>query len=174
MEQKDINSSFVLYICQLCSKDKGQAANLRKADLPTLNTNVLSALVKFKIDITNEDEFLPYSIVTAAIARSKDYKNGEVIFSKALALVEKYNDAQQTSDDKRLRRLLACNDIKELSLVLRPTLTLIQSRFNTNIDFEELLKDLRSFRFEDGRDRVKKKWAMQFYSTKPGEIKEAD
>lgn len=174
MEQNESNSRFVLYICQFCSKDKGLAANLRKADLPSLNTNVLSALVKLGIDITKEYEFLPYSIVTAAIARSKNYKNGELSFSKALASVEKNSDAQQTSDDKRLRRLLACNDIKELALVIRPTLMLIQSRCNTNINFEELLKDLRAFRSEAGRDRVKKKWAMQFYSTKPDEIKEVE
>ncbi|MBQ9219621.1 type I-E CRISPR-associated protein Cse2/CasB [Succinivibrio sp.] len=174
MEQNDFKCRFVHYICQLCSEDKGNAANLRKADLTTLNAYVLSSLVKSGIDITKEYEFLPYSIVTAAIARSKDYKNGEVSFSKALASAEKYNDEKQRINDKRLRRLLACNDIKELALVLRPTLILIQSRLKENIDFEELLKDLCSFRFEDGRDRVKKKWAMQFYSTKPDEIKEAD
>lgn len=174
MEQNNKYGSFVLYICKLCSKDKGQAANLRKADLSTLNPYVLSSLVKFGIDIRKEDEFLPYSIVTAAIARSKDYKNGEVSFSKALASVEKYDNDHQTSDDKRLRRLLACNYIKELALVLRPTLKLIQSRFSSNINFEELLNDLRTFSFEDGRDRVKKKWAMQFYSTKTDQMKEVE
>lgn len=78
MTQKERNSSFVQFICNLCSQDKGLAAHFRRADMKTANPEVMTTLVRFGV---------------------------------------------------------------------------------------ELLDDLCSFRYEDSRERVKRKWVVQFYSS---------
>ncbi len=170
MEQRDKFTNFVQYICKICEKDKGAAAALRKADLMQANATVFSTLVKFGVDITSDSEYIPYCLVSASIARSKIYENGTLSLGKALLAAEKKpSAADQEKDDSRLRRLLSCDSLKELSLVFRQIISLIQSRQKNSLDYVELLKDLYSFKYEEGRERVKKKWAMQFYSGDTGE-----
>ena len=59
-----------------------------------------------------------------------------------------------------MRRILACQDIEELCRILRPTLTLIQSKGEV-IDYANLLEDLCFF--ERDTQRKQAKWAQWFY-----------
>ncbi len=169
MEKEGKYEKFIGYICSICQKDKGTAAALRRADLMQSNATVLSTLVKFGIDITKESEYIPYSLVTAAIARSKVYENGDVLLGAALYAAEKTPSAGSNKDDARVRRLLSCNSLQELSLIFRHYIQFILSRYSCKFNYAELLKDLCSFKYEEGRERVKKKWALQFYSHVSGD-----
>lgn len=155
---------FVDNVIALCQQDKGIAAKLRRADNPSLEYQSWEVLGRW-IDLENDFERLPYTLVSAAIAKSKAEKNGSLSLGKAIAACypDGHNDAQAKA---RLRRVLACYDIVELSRILRPILTLIDSRVSANLDFVRLLKQLRYF---DARSKVQ--WASEFYgaSVKEGE-----
>lgn len=165
-EKKKRNSAFVDYIYKLCSKDKGLAANLRRADLKDQNSIVFSVLCGFGLDITKDAQFIPYCLITAAIARNKNYEDrtNELSFIKAMASVEKNGNSHQEKEDARFRRLLSCNDLKSLTLIFRHVMGFVQSRTTANINYSELLDDLCSFNYEESRQRVKRKWANQFYA----------
>lgn len=165
MTQKEKNSSFVQFICNLCSQDKGLAAHFRRADMKTANPEVMTTLVRFGLDITKDSEFLPFCLVVAAISRDKKYVNGSCPFAKALGAAEKNNVTSDKKNDSRLRRLLACESLKDISLILRPIMMFVQSRQQECLNYVELLDDLCSFRYEDRRERVKRKWVVQFYSS---------
>lgn len=160
---KERNENFVEYICRQCSSDKGIAAHLRRADLESSDPLVLQTLVRFGLDITKNIEFIPFCLVTAAIAREKKHEIGSDSFIQLLASIEKSSTDKGEKNDSRFRRILACENLNELALIFRPLMSFVQSRINCAIDYKELLDDLCSFGFEDGRLRVKKKWAMQFY-----------
>ncbi|MCR6650492.1 MAG: type I-E CRISPR-associated protein Cse2/CasB [Cellvibrionaceae bacterium] len=103
---------------------------------------------------------LPFVTISAAIAKSKAEKNGSLSLGKAIALC--YDDGNQSDPAKaRLRRLLACTDLPEACRILRPILTLIQSKTGQPLDFVRLLKQLRSFYFDS--QRIKAQWAQEFY-----------
>lgn len=163
MSQKERNKSFVDFICKQCSSDKGIAAHFRRADTTSCDPDVLSTLVRFGLDITKDSEFIPYNLVVASIARGKIYETGENSFVQLLSQVEKTNSEKGERDDSRLRRLLACENLKDLALIFRQVMSLIQSRSSSPINYSELLDDLCSFTYEEGRARVKRKWAVQFY-----------
>lgn len=165
---KDRNSNFVNYICKQCSSNKGIAAHLRRADQGNPDPIVFATLVKFGLDITKESEFLPFSMVAAAIARGKKYENGSHNFIQLLASVEKCSTEKKEKDDARIRRLLACNSLSDLVLIFRPIMSLVQNRSNYTIDYETLLDDLCLFENEACRVLIKKKWATLFYRTNQG------
>lgn len=160
---RERNAKFVEYICSLCSKNKGIAAHLRRADLENTDPLVLQTLVRFGLDITKISEFIPFCLVTAAIARGKKYETGSDSFIHLLSSIEKSNSGKCENNDFRFRRLLASESLNELSLVFRPVMSFVQSRINSVIDYIDLLNDLCSFAYDDGRARVKRKWAVQFY-----------
>ncbi|MFB8830506.1 type I-E CRISPR-associated protein Cse2/CasB [Azotobacter sp. CWF10] len=60
-----------------------------------------------------------------------------------------------------MRRLLACDDIAELCRLLRPLLSLIDSRVAQPLDYPRLLQQL--LRFSHDAQPVKARWAQDFY-----------
>lgn len=150
---------FVERVITYCQKDKGIAAKLRRAENPNMeyqSWEVLGGL----IDLENEFERIPSVLISAAIAKSKAEKNGTLHLGKAIAAC--YPDGNNDQQAKaRLRRLLACHDAAEASRILRPILTLIDSRVTSrNLDFVRLLKQLRYF-----GERSKIQWDSEFYGT---------
>lgn len=164
---QNFNNRFVEEIIKLCKQSKGNAATLRKADIPTQNSCCWGIFVKLNIDIENKYKSLPYYIVAAAIARTDEYSSGILPFGKALKLAESNsrNDESGDLNDLRLRRILSCNDIIELSSVIRPILKFIESKVSDTLDFCKFLEDLKIFNKSDyGMEIVKTKWVKQFYS----------
>ena len=152
---------FVNAIMQRCEQDKGLAARLRRADNPATEYQSWDLLATYGVDLEKERERLPFVTVAAAIAKAKAQKNGKVTLGKALAAC--YEDGRESNQAKaRLRRLLACTEISELVRHLRPVLTLINSKSGQGLDYQRLLKQLRSFTFDP--QRIKAQWAQEFYN----------
>lgn len=160
----EINTSrqqaFVNYLIDLCQRDKGAAAALRRADNPTTEYQSWEYLAAFSIDLENPFERIPYATIAAAIARAKPDSNGSTGIGKAIALC--YDDRSESDQAKaKLRRLLACDSTEEVCRILRPLLALVESRIGAVLDYVTLLKQLTWFKHNN--NSVKTLWANEFY-----------
>ena len=164
-------ASFVAWLIARCQNDKGLAARLRRADNPATEYQCWETLAAWGVDLDREEERRPFATVAAAIARAKPAANGSLRLGRAIARC--FDDGKESDQAKtRLRRLLACGDLLELCRVLRPILTLIESRVAQPLDYARLLKQMVDFgRASDGGhdtwlQRTKAKWAQDFYGQK--------
>lgn len=159
---KGRDQRFVEAVIDRCQKDKGMAARLRRADNPATEYQSWELLGRFGVDLEKDYERLPFITVAAAIAKSKAERNGSLTLGKALlACYENDRDSDQAK--ARLRRLLACDDLPEACRILRPVLTLINSKVGLPLDYIRLMRQLRFFGFESGLQ-----WAQEFYG-QPGQ-----
>ena len=160
---------FVAGVIERCRQDKGLAAKLRRADNPATEYQSWDLLASYGINLELDSERLPFACVAAAIAKAKIHSNGNLSLGQAIAAC--YPDGNQSDQAKaRLRRLLACDDLVELCRLLRPVLTLIDSRVAQALNYENLLVQLRRFQFAP--QQVKAQWAQAFYGyqAKAGEV----
>ena len=161
IKKKSREQRFVETVIERCQKDKGMAARLRRADNPATEYQSWELLGWFGVDLENDYERLPYVTVAAAIAKFKAERNGSLTFGKAI-LACYGNDRESVQAKTRLRRLLACNELPEACRLLRPMLSLINSRVDNPLDYTLLLRQLRFFNDEYGH-RTKTQWAQEFY-----------
>lgn len=164
-EQGKVASSrdqrFVQAILERCAKDRGVAARLRRADNPSTEYQSWEVLGSLGIDLERDYQRLPFVTVAASIAKSKATANGNLALGQAI--VACYEDGRESSQAKtRLRRLLACDELSEVCRILRPILTLIDSKTGQPLDFVRLLRQLRNFPFHTLS--IKAQWAQEFYS----------
>lgn len=160
MVRPDRAGSFVAGVIKQCQQDKGLAARLRRADNPATEYQSWELLAGYGIDLEHEQQRLPFVTVAAAIAKAKADSNGSLTFGRAIAAC--YGDGNKSDQAKaRLRRLLACDDLSELCRILRPLLSLIDSKVGQSLDYTRLLKQLRRFSFN--AQQVKAQWAQEFY-----------
>lgn len=170
--KKSWEQRFVDAVIERCNKDKGVAARLRRADNPATEYQSWEVLGALGVDLEKDYQRLPFVTVAAAIAKSKAERNGNLTLGRAIAAC--YEDGNQSNQAKtRLRRLLACDELTEACRILRPILTLIDSKVGQPLDFSRLLKQLRNFSFNG--QRVKAQWAQEFYGhSVPDKNVEAD
>lgn len=158
--EKSWEQRFVETVVARCSSDKGMAARLRRADNPNTEYQSWDLLGAFGVDLEKDYQRLPFTTVAAAIAKSKSEHNGSLTLGRAIAAC--YEDGNQSDQAKvRLRRLLACHELVEVCRIMRPILTLIESKVGQPLDYVRLLKQLRDF--NRNAQRVRTQWAQEFY-----------
>jgi CRISPR system Cascade subunit CasB len=157
----DRSARFVKGILETCGRDKGFAARLRRADNPATEYQSWDVLAAYGIDLEKEHQRLPHVTVAATLARSRAESNGSLPLGRAVAACY---DEGNSSDQARakMRRLLACDDLREVCRILRPLLTLIQSRIAAPLDYIRLLRQLKKFSWN--RESIKAQWAQEFYA----------
>lgn len=140
-------------------KDDGAfRAALKRADNPATEYQSWEYLADYGVDLDKDYIRLPYATVFAAMARSGMEGDGTLTLGRALC--DSYEEGRKSQPARsKLRRIIACSDVRELCAVLRPILQFIASG-NARLCFGELLKDL--LHFGDG-EWVKSRWAQQFY-----------
>jgi CRISPR system Cascade subunit CasB len=154
------NERFVNGVIRQCQQDKGLAARLRRGDNPATEYQSWELLAAYGIDLEHDYKRLPFVTIAAAMAKSKAERNGSLTLGRAIAAC--YEDGRESSQAKaRLRRLLACSDLTEVSRILRSLFSLIDSKAGQPLDFIRLLGQLLRFPFND--QQVKAQWAQEFY-----------
>jgi CRISPR system Cascade subunit CasB len=166
---KNVEAGFVSGIVRQCLKSKGVAAKLRRGDNPATEYQSWEILAAYGVDLEKTDQRLPFLTIAAAIAKSKDPKNGTMTLGGALA-ASFHEQGAKDQAKARLRRLLACADLPEVCRILRPMLSLIDSKTSQPLDYSRLLGQLRGFHFNS--QQVKAQWAQEFYSNIAEEGKE--
>ena len=156
------SEKFVDYIIQRIKNNKGDAAALRRADNPSTEYQAWEILAGFGVKLDSENERLPFATIAADIARVKPEFNGKTLIGQAIAKC--YDDGNQSDQAKaKLRRLLACDSTAEVCRILRPLLTLVESKTGLTLDYARLLNDLLWFRHDESRQKIKARWAQNFY-----------
>lgn len=156
------NQKFVEYIIQRVHAHKGDAAALRRADNPNTEYQAWEILAGFGVKLDNDNERLPFATIAADIARTKPQANGKTLIGQAIARC--YEDGNQSGQAKaKLRRLLACDSTSEACRILRPLMTLAESKGVAPLNYAALLDDLLWFRNDESRQRIKARWAQNFY-----------
>lgn len=154
------HAAFIDYVFSRCEADKGMAARLKRADNPSTEYQSWELLGSFGVALEFKNVRLPYVTIAAAIAKSEAKANGALTLGVAIAQCFE-EGAQSKQASVRLRRLLACSDTTELCQVLRPLISLIESRVEAPLNFERLLRQLTSFWHDP--QKVKATWAQEFY-----------
>lgn len=154
---------FVNAVFAACKRDTGIAARLRRADNPATEYQSWDFLVAHGVDLEKPWERKPFALIAAAIARSEAQGNGTASFGQALASCYDYSQ-REGPGAARMRRALACSSIEEVVQVLRPMLTLIQSKQKQSLDYAKLLEQLQWF-----NDRTRAQWAQEYYRRSPNE-----
>lgn len=151
---------FVAGIMAWCEKDRGLAARLRRADNPDTEYQSWEVLARFGVRLDRDSHRLPHALISAAIAKGDYESDGQAGLGHALAGC--YEDGRESNQAKaKLRRLLACGSVAEVCRVLRPMLSLINSKSNRRLNHARLLSQLNRFQFQP--QRVKVGWAQDFY-----------
>ena len=157
--QKHIDS-FVEYLIHRCAQDKGFAARLLRANNPATEFQSWETFAAFGVNLESAPEWQPFALIAAEVARCQKPTNGTLRLGKAIAHC--FDHGNQSDQAKaRLRRLLACDQMEELCRILRPLLSLIQSRVFQPLDYARLLSELRWF--DRSAQKTKARWAQQFY-----------
>ena len=168
---KSKEEAFVKTVIErLKGPDTSFGALLRRADNPATEYQSWEYLCRW-CDIEKSWKYKPYALVGAALARAKQQTNGHLGIGRAIAQCYsdegKSNGNEQPAARAKLRRLLACDTAEEACGILRSLLSLIGSR-NIQLNYAGLLKDLL-YSNEWFNDRVKAKWARDFYYKKKEE-----
>lgn len=166
--KNDHNSYFIDYIFRLCKSDSGAASKLKRAGSENQMALSYGILVGAGIDIEKKYQLIPHSIVAEIIAKSDlESDTGKENFGKVLRLAsELKKEKGQEVNDTKMRRILNCDTLEELQIVLRSMLNFIISRgFIDKLSLNDFLKDLLKFESEWAQNRIKKKWAIGFYSS---------
>lgn len=153
---------FVLFVMHCIEQDKGAAAALRKADTSSTDHQSWEHLVRFGVNLQNENQRLSFGLIGAALVKGKVKRIGLLGIGEAIA---KCYDKKAQSDQAKakLRRLLACDSIAELCSILRPMLRLIESKCTGTLNYIRLLDEI--LHFELNNERTKAKWAQNFYAS---------
>lgn len=160
---------FVDFILTRAKNDKGFAARLRRADNPATEYQCWEALAAFGVNFEYEAERLPFTLIAASMMRDRNPDNGTLSWPQALAQIYDY-EVDNGPAPARMRRILACQEVTELCRILRPTLTLIQSR-GLSINYAMLLQELTFFNRHVQRTHAR--WAQAFYKAKYAAKQEA-
>lgn len=159
VERKTKGSAFVEFVLRRLTQDTAFGAALRRADNPATEYQSWEYLANW-CDLEKEWERRPFTIIAAALAKAKPASDGNQGLGRAIAAC--FEDGNQSDAAKaKLRRLLACDTVIEVCAILRPLLSLIESR-GVPVKYGELLDDLLWFKAE----RTRARWATDFYGRK--------
>lgn len=172
---------YVAEVIERAQKDNAFAAKLRRADNPATEDQAYWFLTAKGVDLVEDNIRLPYALIGAAICKVKPQTNGTARIGEALAASfaarEPSGDEKNHNEDKpgssRLRRLLACDSIRDACVVLRPMLPFIAANSSRPLDYARLLSDLLNLEKSAGA-AIRKRWAMEFYGTAGKDEKEEE
>jgi CRISPR system CASCADE complex protein CasB/Cse2 len=156
-------------IMKRCKDDSAFRAAIKKADNPDTEYRSWEYLADYGVNLEYEESRYLYTTIFAAAARSGKSTDGCLEFGKALVAAyadsgsNDYIHARESEPARaRLRRVLACDSVKELCTVLRPVLRLITSK-GVSVSFGLLLRDLKYYNIHP--EQTKASWAQQFFGT---------
>lgn len=160
----DRSSGFVAHVLQRAKVDTGFAARMRRADNTDTEYQAWGELAAFNVNLELDRERLPFSIVGAALCREKPEQDGKYSIGASLASCFEQTPGNPGDNPgvSRLRRILACNTIREICQVLRPMLHFVAEKSTRPLSYAGLLRDLLFFESANG-SRIKRRWAMDFF-----------
>lgn len=170
MEEKERENDkkakrFVSEVLQkLQSNDTRFRAELTRADNPATEMQAWPVLAKY-CKLETKSQRLSFALIGACMARVRAEEDGTQKFGEALRMCKENPADDDDRIERKLRRILACDDTLELVQVLRPILRFVVSQGNVSLNYENLLKEILRFNEEKSREYIKLCWASQYYNT---------
>jgi CRISPR system Cascade subunit CasB len=159
VEKKTRGRAFVEFVMKRLGQDPAFGAALRRADNPATEYQSWEYLAGW-CDLEKDWERRPYAVIAAALGRAKPAMDGRLGIGQAI--VACFDEGNQSDSAKaKLRRLLTCDSAEEACTILRPLLSLIESK-GSALNYGKLLDDLIYFKV----DRTRARWASDFYGRK--------
>lgn len=167
MEKKTIWNphGFVAEVIRLSKKEPAFRSAMRRADNPVTESFAWEHLVTW-CDISKDWERLPFALIGSAVANELPDSDGKANLGELLRKCCTSDDDRER-EKRRFRRILSCESIQELCIVLRPILKYLQSNSSVPIGYAGLLTDILYF-----NERVKLRWAESFFGNKLEEQKD--
>lgn len=163
-----INAEYLVdSIFRIKNDNKGDSANLRRANNPSTQHYAWPIMVRLGFSLKNEKNNAIIPLVASSIANEKATLNGTVPFAKIFGVLAK----ESPSLENRFSRMINATNAIELCGLLGANIKLVQSKSEgAGIDYISLTKDLINFDFK--RDAIRAKWSEQFFrSIHPYEAK---
>jgi len=155
-KEQSKEEKYVHFVLDRIHKDNGFRAKLSRAMSDSTEYQSWEILSTW-CDLDKEWLRMPYAIVGASLAKARCSKDGYLGIGEAIAKC--YKDGNQSDQAKaKLRRLLACKNTVEACRILRPLLSLIESK-GVEIKYSQLLHDLLGYSV----DWTPARWAQNFY-----------
>lgn len=154
-----INAEYLVSsIFRIKNDNKGDAANLRRANNPATQHYAWPIMVRLGFSLSNARNNAIIPLIAASIANEPTSDNGNTPFAKILGALAK----ESPSLEKRFSRLVDATNAVELCGLLGSNINLVQSKSDSSrIDYIALTKELISFDYK--RDAIRAKWSEQFY-----------
>jgi CRISPR system Cascade subunit CasB len=156
---------FVDWVISELAKEKPNTA--LRAALRRADSSSWEYLTHF-CDLENKKQARAFALIGASLAYTRPVTNGALSLGTALA---RCYDTEEAGGDKRdaarqkMNRLLSCTTVQEVITMLRPILRLINSK-DIRLDYICLLKELVFYPDEQFHNRIKPRWAKDFYYRK--------
>ena len=162
-ENKPQSYEFVKFAIDCLKNDKGASAAFRRADNPSTEYQSWEYFARYDVTLKWSNQRLPFGLIAAAIIKGKIDQNGSLKIGEAIA--QCYDEGSQSNQAKaKLRRLLACDSVEEVCLILRPLLRLIEAKCEGVLDYARLLDQILWFELSPQKTKVE--WAQSFYRSK--------
>ncbi|MBQ4144159.1 MAG: type I-E CRISPR-associated protein Cse2/CasB [Thermoguttaceae bacterium] len=151
--------------------DNGFRAAMTRADHEATAPQAWRFLLELgNVDLEKDWERQAFALVGAAMARERTETNGTQSLGRALFCCKVDPKEADDSIERRLRRILACENSSELVAVLRQTIRFMQRSDKVRLDYEWLLRDILFF-----NEKTKVRWAQDYYGRHEDEdAKEAE
>ena len=162
------SESFVNYLLKTIhqNSNKGFRAKCRKADSDTTEYQSWDILSPW-VDLEKTKERKAFQLIASSVSQGNRDTDGSLSLGKALytAYVRggKEGDSKSSSQAARLRRVLACRDSLDLIDNLRSMLRYLRS-MDVYVSHSQLLNDILHFDYDNSRERIRSRWAQDFYS----------
>ena len=162
---------FVDRVISRLKTDNGFRAAMTRADHEATAPQAWRFLLELgNADLENDSERQAFALVGAAMARERTETNGTQSLGRALFCCKVDPKEADDSIERRLRRILACENSSELVAVLRQTIRFMQRSDKVRLDYEWLLRDILFF-----NEKTKVRWAQDYYGRHEDEdAKEAE
>lgn len=136
--------------------DTAFRAAMRRADNPATEHQSWKYLAPY-CNLSQDAERQAYALVGASIARCRPESNGKQNLGDALSCCT-LDASGEDPMERRLRRILACDDTQELIRILPPILRLLEKNEKVSLNYIRLLEDILRF-----SEKTKLQWAKQYY-----------
>lgn len=145
-------------IFRIKSEDKGNSANLRRANNPSTQHYAWPIMVRLGFSLKSEKNNAIIPLIASSIVDESSNVNGTACFARIMGGLAK----DSPSLEIRFNRMLNATNTVELCGLLSANIRLVQSKASDQrIDYIALTKDLINYDFK--RDAIRAKWAEQFY-----------
>lgn len=154
--------NYVNYVFRNRENDSAFRAAMKNATKENLEWKAWPYIEKFlHEDLKNDKKRHIYALVGEAVAKSGRKGNGALSFGRAMRVAESSN-GKGDSYSLRMCRILSFDNLDDLLDVFRESLTFLDSR-NVSLDYSAVLDDLLQARFENNYERIKARWASDYF-----------